>query len=44
MLHIGYLITMDGQNITKISFRNSIAFGRSTSQRINPKQPTPKLG
>ena len=34
MLYIGYSIILDGQNIKKISFRNSIAFGKSTSQRI----------
>ena len=41
MLHMGYLIILDGQSITKISFRNSIAFGKSTSQRIYPRQNTP---
>ena len=34
MLYIGYLIILDGHNIKKISFGNSIAFGKSTSQRI----------
>ena len=28
MLYIGYLIILDGQSIKKISFRNSIAFGK----------------
>ena len=44
MLYIGYLIILDGQNIKKISFGNSLAFGKSTSQRIYPKQHTPKIG
>ena len=29
MLYIGYLIIFDGQNIKKISFGNSITFGKS---------------
>ena len=29
MLYIGYLIILDGQNIKKISFGNSIAFGKA---------------
>ena len=41
MLHMGYLIILEGQSIRKISFGNSIAFGKSTSQRIYPKQHTP---
>ena len=44
MLYIGYLIILDGQSIKKISFGNSIAFGKSTSQRIYPKQRTNKIG
>ena len=44
MLYIGYLSILNGQNIKKISFGNSIAFGKSTSQRIYPKQHTPKIG
>ena len=44
MLYIAYLIILDGQRIKKISFRNSIAFGKSTSKRIYPKQHTPKIG
>ena len=44
MLYIAYLIIVDGHNIKKISFRNSIAFGKSTSQRIYSKQHTPKIG
>ena len=41
MLHMEYLIILDGQSIKKISFRNSIAFGKSTSQRFYPKPHTP---
>ena len=41
MLHMGYLIILDSQSIKKISFRNSIAFGKSTSQRFYPKPHTP---
>ena len=41
MLCIGYLIILDGQSIKKI---NSIAFGKSTSQRIYREQHTPKIG
>ena len=41
MLHMGYLIILDGQSIKKISFRNSIAFGKSTSQRSYSKQRQP---
>ena len=44
MLYIGYLIFLDGQSIKKISFGNSIAFGKSTSQRIYREQHTPKIG
>ena len=44
MLHMGYLIILDGQSITKISFKNSIAFGKSTSQRIYTEQHVPKIG
>ena len=46
MLYIGYLIILDGKNIKNISFRNSIAFGKSASQRIYSKQHThtPKRG
>ena len=44
MLYIGYLIILDGQSINKIRFGNSIAFGKSTSQRIHPEQHTPKIG
>ena len=42
MLYIGYVLILDGQNIKKISFENSIAFGKSTSQRMYPKQRTHK--
>ena len=38
MLHIGYLIFLDGQ---KSVSENSIAFGKSTSQRFYPKPHTP---
>ena len=31
MLYMGYLIILDRHSIKKISFRNSIAFGKSTS-------------
>ena len=41
MLYIGYLIILDGESIKKISFGNSIAFGKSTSQRFYPKPHTP---
>ena len=44
MLYIGYLIILDGQSIKKISFGNSIAFGKSTSQRIYSKQRTHEIG
>ena len=44
MLYIGYLIILDGQSIKKVSSGNSIAFGKSTSQSIYPKQRTPKIG
>ena len=44
MLYTGYLIILDGQSIKKISFGNSIAFGKSTSQRIYREQHTPKIG
>ena len=44
MLYMGYFIFLDGQSIKKISFGNSIAFGKTTSQRMYPTQPTPKRG
>ena len=44
MLYIGYLIILDGQSIKKISFGNSIAFDKSTSQRTYPKQRKHKIG
>ena len=38
MLHIEYLILLDGHNMKKKSVsENSIAFGKSTSQRIYSK-------
>ena len=43
MLHMGYLIILDGQIIKKISFEKSIAFGKSTSQRIYREQHTPYI-
>ena len=42
MLYIAYFIIVSGQNIKKMFCKNSIAFGRSTSQSIYPKQHTPK--
>ena len=44
MLYIAHLIILDGQSMEKISFGNSIAFGKSTSQRIYSKQRTHKIG
>ena len=44
MLYIGYSIILDGQSIKKISFGNSIAFGKSTSRRIYTEQDVPKIG
>ena len=44
MLHMGYLIILDGQSIKKSVSENSIAFGKSTSQRIYREQHTPKIG
>ena len=44
MLYNPYLIILDGQTIKKISSGNSIAFGKSTSQRIYREQHTPKIG
>ena len=44
MLQLEYLIILDGQRVKKISFGNSIAFGKSTSQRIYREQHTPKIG
>ena len=44
MLYIGYVIILDGQSMKKMSFGNSIAFGKSTSQRIYREQHTPKIG
>ena len=37
MLYIAHFIISDGQSIKKISFGNSIAFGKSTSQTIYSK-------
>ena len=39
MLYIEYLIIVNGQNIKKNS-KNSIAFSKSTSQRIYPEECT----
>ena len=36
MLYIEYLIIVSGHNIEKMFCKNSIAFGKSTSQRIYP--------
>ena len=41
MLYIAYFIIVSGHNIKKMIRKNSIAFGKSTSQRIYPKQHTP---
>ena len=38
MLYIGYLMILGGHNVKK--FGNSIAFGKSTSQRIYHKAHT----
>ena len=35
---------LDGQQMKKNSFGNSIAFGKCTSQRIYREQHTPKIG
>ena len=43
MLYIGHLIILDGRSMKKISFGNSIAFGKSTSQRSYSKQRTHKI-
>ena len=40
MLYNGYLIIVDGWNVKKNSFGISIAFGKSTSQRIYLEHPT----
>ena len=40
MLYIAYFIIVSGHNIEK----NSIAFGKSTSQRIYREEHTPKIG
>ena len=42
MLYIGYLIILDGQNIKKISFGNSIALG-SAPRREADSQPLDQL-
>ena len=44
MLYIAYFIIVNGQNIKKFFSKNSIAFGKSTSQRIYREQHTPKIG
>ena len=44
MLYVGYLIIVNGQNIKKIGFENSIAFGNSTSQRIYLEHRSPNGG
>ena len=38
------MVIVGGQDVTKKSFGNSIAFGKSTSQRIYPEQHTPEIG
>ena len=44
MLYTGYLIILNGQSVKKIRFENSIAFGKSTTQRIYSKQRTHEIG
>ena len=46
MLYIPWMVILGGHNIKKTGFKNfnSIAFGKSTSQRIHPEQHTPKIG
>ena len=44
MLYIACFITVSGHNIKIFFCPNSIAFGKSTSQRIYPEQHTPKIG
>ena len=44
MLYIAYFIIVSGHNIKKMFCKNSIAFGKSTSQRIYREQHTPKIG
>ena len=41
MLYMIYFIIVSGHNIKKMFCKNSIAFGKSTSQRIYPKPHTP---
>ena len=41
MLYTRYLIILDGKMTKKSVSRNSIAFGKSTSQRIYSKPHTP---
>ena len=43
MVYIGYLIILDGQGVKKSHSENSIAFGKSTSHGIFPKEHTPKI-
>ena len=44
MLYIAYFIIVSGHNIKKMFCKNSIAFGKSTSQRIYREQHTPQIG
>ena len=44
MLYIADFSIVSGHNIKKMFCENSVAFGKSTSQRIYPKQHTPKIG
>ena len=46
MLYIAWMVILGDHGIEKISFENfnSIAFGKSTSQRIYSKQHTHKIG
>ena len=42
MLHMGYLIILDGQSIKKISFRNSIAFGSAPRREVDSQPISPR--
>ena len=44
MLYIPWMVILGDHNIIKTSFENSIAFGKSTSQRIYTEQHVPKIG
>ena len=44
MLYIAYFMNVSGHNIQKMFCKNSVAFGKSTSQRTYREQHTPKIG